>query len=99
LGDGPFLHRVGPEVDEGYEGVDSPSVEASFWAVRALAAMRRWEEAHDRFEALLAWSRRGPGLLPRAADPARLAFLGDIPDTSAHVALVNAAQALAAGPR
>ncbi len=49
-------------------------------------------------EAVVAFA--GPlGLLAEAADPVSGELLGNLPRASAHLALVDAAVALAAGPR
>jgi len=85
--EGPFVHD-----DEG------ASVAASFWAVRAEAVLGRWEAAHERFERLLGWA--GPAaVLPRMAEPVSGRFVGDLPDATAHLALLAAARTLADGPR
>jgi hypothetical protein len=86
-GDGAFVN-----------GAEGASVAASFWAVRAEAVLGRWEAAHERFERLLAWI--GPtGVLPRVVEPVSGRFTGDMPDASAHLALLAAARTLADGPR
>ena len=97
LGDGPFVHRHGPEVDDGRASADGADLVASFWAVRALARLERWEEAHDRMDQLVHWL--GPhGLVPEAADPISRAHRGDRPLAAAHLALIEAAAALDLGP-
>lgn len=86
-GEGPFVHTR-----------EGASWAASFWAVRAEATLGRWEPAHERFERLVDWA--GPAaLLPRAAEPASGRFAGDLPDATAHLALLAAARTLASGPR
>lgn len=86
-GDGPFV--TGPE---------GASLAASLWAVRAEGVLGRWEQAHERFDALL--DRTGPiGLLPRTVEPVSGRFTGDLPDATAHLALLAAARTLADGPR
>lgn len=85
--DGPFVLN-----DEG------ASVAASLWAVRAEAVLGRWEEAHDRFDRILSWI--GPAaILPRTVEPVSGRFTGDLPDATAHLALLAAARTLADGPR
>jgi hypothetical protein len=97
LSAGPFCYRQPPEVDDGAGGPDSPDLLASLWAVRALVARGRWEEAHERMEALVELS--GPlGLLSAAGDPLAGELLGNFPDTAVHLAFVDAAIDLAAGP-
>jgi GH15 family glucan-1,4-alpha-glucosidase len=98
LGDGPFVHRYPDTIADGYGGPDSPDLEATLMAVRALAAVGRWEEAHERMEAVV--TAFGPlGLPPPAVDTASGHAMGDIPSAPTAVAVVEAALALAAGPR
>jgi len=85
-GDGPFV----------IDGAGA-SVAATLWAVRAEAVLGRWESAHERFERLLSFV--GPAaILPRTVEPVSGRFTGDLPDATAHLALVAAALTLAAGP-
>jgi GH15 family glucan-1,4-alpha-glucosidase len=99
LGDGPHVHRYGTDgPGDGLPGREGAFVACSFWAVRALARVGRWEEAHDRMEQLVALS--GPlGLLPEEVDPLSGAWLGNLPHALSHLALVQAALELASGPR
>ena len=86
-GEGPFVH-----------GDEGASVAASLWAVRAEAVLGRWEAAHERFDQLLDFV--GPAaLLPRVVEPVSGRFTGDLPDATAHLALLAAARTLADGPR
>ena len=97
LGSSRLLHRYPDRVDDGRAGPDNPDLAASLWAVKALAGLGRWEEAHERMEAVLALA--GPsGLLSEAADPVAGELMGNIPATPVHLALVDAALALEAGP-
>ncbi|MGI8752683.1 MAG: glycoside hydrolase family 15 protein [Acidimicrobiales bacterium] len=94
---GLLVHRYPTGLDDGIDGSDSPDVEASLWAVRALARLERWDQAHARMEAVC--SLAGPcGLLTSAADPASGELLGNLPDAGAHLALIQAAIALQEGP-
>lgn len=95
---GQLVHRYPTSVDDGVAGADSPDLEASLWAVRALARLGRWEEAHARMEAVCSLASPG-GLLTSAADPTSGELLGNLPDAGAHLALIQAALALAEGPR
>lgn len=98
LGDGPFVHRYPPDDDDGFPAGGPPSIVATLWAVRALATLERWDEAHMRLEAVVGLS--GPlGLLPTAVDPRDRSFLGNLPSAAAHVAFIDAAHAVARGPR
>jgi GH15 family glucan-1,4-alpha-glucosidase len=77
---------------------DSPDLEASLWAVRALAVLGRWDEAHERMDAVVALT--GPThLLAQAADPVAGELLGNLPSTAAGLAFINAALELRNGPR
>lgn len=97
LSAGPLLHRYPPGLDDGVAGGDNPDVEASLWAVRALARLGRWEEAHERMEAICALGGT-TGILGAAADPGTGDRLGNLPAAGAHLALIDAALALQHGP-
>ena len=98
LGSNGFVYRHSSQVDDGRAGPDSPDLLASLWAVRALARLGRWEDAHARMETVVAAGGR-LGLLAEAADPVSGQLMGNLPATAVHLALVDAALALAAGPR
>jgi GH15 family glucan-1,4-alpha-glucosidase len=97
---GGLLFRYPERVDDGRAGPDSPDLLASAWAVRALAALGRWEEAHRRMEVVLASGAAGGGLglLSQAADPVSSELMGNLPSAGVHLAVMQAAVALAAGP-
>lgn len=97
LGSGPFLRRYTDDLDDGFAPGEGAFLACSFWAVEALAQRGRWEEAHERMEALCAFS--GPlQLLPEQADPATGDFLGNLPQAFSHLTFIQAALALARGP-
>ena len=97
LGEGPFLNRHLPHVDDGLPPGQGPDLTASFWMVSALAAADRWEDAHDRMEALVSWI--GPlGTLSTHADVPTGDLRGNLGSSSAAIALVGAALDLRAGP-
>lgn len=106
LSSGPLVYRLPPTVDVAFAGPDSPDLLASVWAVRAEAALGRWEDAHDRMERLVAFGRGTPGgstgsrsgVLGEAADPTSGELLGNLPSAAVHLALVDAAYDLATGP-
>jgi hypothetical protein len=98
LGSSGFVYRYGPEVDDGRAGPDSPDLLASLWAARALARLGRWEEGHAAMEAVVGVGGH-LGLLAEAVDPLSGELMGNLPATGVHLALVDAAMALAAGPR
>jgi hypothetical protein len=96
--DSGLVERYPPEVDDGLPPGRPPGMAVSFAAVRALAATGRWDEAHGRMEMLC--GLLGPfGLAGDAADPRTGEPRGNYPSAAAHLALVDAALALAAGPR
>jgi hypothetical protein len=98
LSDGALLRRYPPgEVDDGRPGTEGPDLTVSLWAVRALAILGEWEEAHRRMEAICALGG-STGLLGETADAFGIEILGNQPYAPAHVALINAALALEAGP-
>lgn len=100
LSSGPLLYRYSDRVSDERAGPDHPDLEASFQAVRALAALGRWEEAHDRMEAATGLIEgAGAGLLTETADPVSGQLYGNFPHTAGALALVAAALALDAGPR
>ena len=66
-----LVYRYPPQVDDGRAGPDNPDLLASLWAVRALARLGGWEEAHARMEAVVA-----PGGRPGAAGRGRRPGVG-----------------------
>ena len=100
LSSGPLLYRYSDRVSDERAGPDHPDLEASLLAVQALAALGRWEEAHERMEASTGLiERAGPGIMAETADPVSGQLYGNFPHTAAALALVNAALALESGPR
>jgi len=95
---GLLVYRLPEGVDDGRPGPDSPDLLASAWAVRALARLGRWEEAHERMEALLG-SARPDGPLSEAADPVAGEMYGNLPSSAVHLAVLDAARELDSGPR
>jgi hypothetical protein len=97
LSSGPWLHPYPVELDDGFGGEAGASVVATLWQARALAVIGRWEEANLIMEAVSALA--GPlGLLPERVDPTTGEPLGNRPSAAAHLAFIEAALALAAGP-
>lgn len=100
LGAGPLLHRYSDRVADEMAGPDSPDLEVSAMAVTALGRLGRWDEAHERMEAIVALlERAGTGLPAAAADPVTGDVWGDLPATATALALVQAAKTLERGPR
>ena len=106
LGSEGLIYRHSERVDDGAAGPDRPDLLASLWAVRALATLHRWDEAHERMERVLAFGGTsttgggdpGLGVLGEAADPLSGELLGNLPSAATHLAVVEAALALGAGP-
>jgi len=65
----------------------------SFWLVEALALAGRFEEAIQRFEAIIGYCN-DVGLLAEEVDAVSGEQLGNFPQAFSHVGLVNAAWAI-----
>jgi GH15 family glucan-1,4-alpha-glucosidase len=98
LSTGAFVSRYPPEYDDGLPGREGAHLQTSFWAVRALAATGRWDEAHERMEVLCGLNQP-LGLLSEEIDATSATLLGNLPAAGSHLALVQAALALHDGPR
>jgi GH15 family glucan-1,4-alpha-glucosidase len=98
LSSGALVHRYPPELDDGRSGTPGADLAASFWAVRALAALGRWEDAHARMETLCGLGQP-LGLLGEFVHPVSGQLLGNLPSAHAHLSLIAAAVALESGPR
>lgn len=98
LSAGAHVYRYPADYGDGLPGREGAFTPCSFWAVRALAALGRWEEAHTRMETLCAVGRP-LGLLSEQVDPTSGRMLGNLPQALSHLALVQAALSLEAGPR
>jgi GH15 family glucan-1,4-alpha-glucosidase len=98
LGQGPFVSRYSEDSLDGLPPGEGAFLACSFWTVEALARAGRWEEAHERMEALCGFSQP-LGLLPEEADPISGDFLGNLPQAFSHLTLIQAALALEHGPR
>lgn len=89
LGDGPLLHRyTGMPQEEG------AFVACAFWGVAALAHVGRTDEAEAWMEELLALAN-DVGVWPEMIEAGTGDFLGNLPQALSHLALVQAALALA----
>jgi hypothetical protein len=99
LSSGLLLYRYSDRVADERAGPDNPDLEASLMAVRALAALGRWEESHERMEAVaaLGGSLRAP--LTETADPVSGELFGNFPATAVALAILEGAKALEPGPR
>jgi Glycosyl hydrolases family 15 len=87
LGSGPYVYRV-------EDASDNPDVLATLLVVKALCRLGRWEDAHERMDAVCRLSVAAP-----AIDPLSGEVLGNLPCTAVALALVDAAFAISGGPR
>jgi GH15 family glucan-1,4-alpha-glucosidase len=89
---GPLVYRYPPGRD-GLPGTEGAFMPCAFWLVQALAQTGRFDEATERFAALLELATP-LGLYAEEIDPASGEHLGNSPQALTHAALVQAALAL-----
>ena len=83
----PFVYRYEPGGDDGFSGREGAFLPASWWAVSALAACGRTEEAEQRARAL---DRALPALMPEEMDPESRVGLGNAPLVWSHMEAARA---------
>jgi hypothetical protein len=96
LGAGPYVYRYPPDGSDGFSGQEGAFLPTSAWAVSALAAVGRVEEARTRIDQLCAGL---PRLLAEQVDPESGGMLGNVPLVWSHVELVRALYVLDAAER
>ncbi|KGM12877.1 glycoside hydrolase [Cellulomonas bogoriensis 69B4 = DSM 16987] len=89
LGAGPHLYRY-----SGMSAEEGAFVACGFWGVAALAHVGRVDEARDWMDELLA-TANDVGIWTEMVDPATADFLGNVPQALSHLALIEAAIAVA----
>lgn len=96
LGAGPYVYRYPPDASDGFRGQEGAFLPTSAWAVSALAAVGRVEEARERVDQLCSGL---PRLLAEEVDPGSGQLLGNVPLVWSHMELARALYVLDAAER
>lgn len=91
LGAGPLMYRY-----SGMQKEEGTFVACAFWTVSALAWVGRRDEARELMDELVPLAN-DVGLFAEMIDPDDQQFLGNLPQGLSHLALMQAAMALAPG--
>lgn len=86
LSAGPYVHRYEPDGSDGFKGEEGAFLPVTWWAVSALAALGRVDEARTRLDELCATV---PALLAEEVDPVSGAALGNVPLVWSHVEMAR----------
>ena len=82
LESGPYVYRYEPDASDGFRGREGAFVPVCWWAVSALAAVGRVDEARRRADALAAAL---PRLMAEEVDPVSGESLGNTPLVWSHI--------------
>jgi GH15 family glucan-1,4-alpha-glucosidase len=86
-----FVMRYDTEAtNDGLPPGEGAFLACSFWLVDAYVLQRRWQEARQLFDRLVAL-RNDVGLLSEEYDPHKRRLVGNFPQAFTHIALVNSA--------